>query len=96
LKFLNFFFPTCLIIGGIVILFGITPPEKIMKKKTTMFLVSAAFGCLAFSQTAHAQADKRIRIIPPFPPFPPPRIEVRVPDVGPMQTREMSVITEVN
>lgn len=67
-----------------------------MKKKIITFLVSMAFGCLAFSQTAHAQADKRIRIIPPFPPFPPPWIEVRVPEVGPMLTREMSAIAKVN
>jgi Ca-activated chloride channel family protein len=45
------------------------------------------------SPSAHAQSDERIRIMPPFPP---PRIEVRVPDVGPMQTREMSVIARVD
>ncbi len=64
-----------------------------MKKNPITLLLSAAFGCLAFSPTAHAQADERIRIMPPFPP---PRIEVRVPDVGPMQTREMSVVAKVN
>ena len=64
-----------------------------MKNTPITLLLSAAFGCLAFSPAAHAQADERIRIMPPMPP---PRIVVRAPDVGPMQTREMSIVARVD
>lgn len=64
-----------------------------MKTNPINLLLSAAFGCLFLPPHAHAQSDERIGIMPPFPP---PRIEVRVPDVGPMQTREMSVVAKVN
>lgn len=39
------------------------------------------------------RSDPRIGISPPMPP---PRVELRAPDVGPMQTREMSVNATIN
>jgi Ca-activated chloride channel family protein len=67
-----------------------------MKKTPITLLLSAAFCCLIPLPEANAQTDGRIGIMPPMPPMPPPRIELRVPDVGPMQTREMSVIAKVD
>lgn len=64
-----------------------------MKKNSIITMLVAAFGCLLPLPEANAQTDRRIVIMPPMPP---PRIEVRVPDVGAMQTREMSVIARVN
>jgi Ca-activated chloride channel family protein len=64
-----------------------------MKKNPITLLLSAAFCCLLPLPEAYAQTDERIAIMPPMPP---PRIVLRTPDVGPMQTREMSVIARVN
>ena len=67
-----------------------------MKKYPITALLSVAFCCLVPLPQTNAQTDERIAIIPPMPPMPPPRIELRTPDVGPMQTREMSVIAKVD
>ncbi|QTN34268.1 DUF2135 domain-containing protein [Akkermansiaceae bacterium] len=70
-----------------------------MKKSPSITLLIAA-ACSLFSlPSSHAQEDDRgfIRMpMPIMPPMPPPRIVVRTPDVGPMQTREMSVVSRVN
>ncbi len=68
-------------------------PRIPMKTKTVLTSLAIALVGLFLQPKAHAQADRMLDIMPPFPP---PRIEVRVPDVGPMQTREMSVIAKVN
>jgi Ca-activated chloride channel homolog len=67
--------------------------RKTMKSPFIITLLTAAFGGLLPFPQALAQVDGRILIMPPFPP---PRIEVRVPDIGLMQTREMSVIARVD
>ncbi len=64
-----------------------------MKTIPTITALAAAFGCLFPSANAYAQARGPIDIMPPMAP---PRIVIREPDVGPMQTREMSVIARVD
>jgi Ca-activated chloride channel homolog len=64
-----------------------------MKTKPIPTTIAVALGCLFLQPRANAQTDERIGIMPPFPP---PRIVIREPDVGPMQTREMSVVAKVD
>ncbi len=64
-----------------------------MKKGPITILLSAALGCLFLAPESGAQTRDDIDFMPPIPP---PRIEVRSKDVGPMQTREMSVVAKVN
>lgn len=63
-----------------------------MKTLPIITALAAAFGCLFPSPNAHAQRGS----IDIMPPMPPPRIVIREPDVGPMQTREMSVVARVD
>jgi Ca-activated chloride channel homolog len=64
-----------------------------MKTKPILATIAVALGSLFLQLRANAQTDERIGIMPPFPP---PRIVIREPDVGPMQTREMSVVAKVD
>ena len=59
-------------------------------------LLALAVGSLILPLQGQSQVDGQERRIGIMPPFPPPRIEVRTPDVGPMQTRELSVVARVN
>jgi tetratricopeptide (TPR) repeat protein len=73
-----------------------------MNMRANPAILLIALNCLA--QPLHSQPvppdQGRImppgHIIPPMPPMPPPRIELRVPDVGPMQTREISIHANVS
>jgi Ca-activated chloride channel family protein len=56
----------------------------------THTLIAAAIACLSLPSQAQAP------VVIPRPSIAPPRIEIRQPDVGPMQTREMSVSTRIN
>lgn len=67
-----------------------------MKAKTVRTFLAVALGGLFIQPQARSQTEDRIGIMPPMPPFPPPRIVIRTPDVGPMQTREMSVVAKVD
>ncbi|MBG7607981.1 MAG: DUF2135 domain-containing protein [Verrucomicrobia bacterium] len=64
-----------------------------MKETPIITMLVAAFGCLLSLPEANAQTDRPIVIMPPMPP---PRIEVREPDVGAMQSREISINVRVN
>lgn len=64
-----------------------------MKTQSIITTLIAVGACILSLPQAGAQADERIAIMPPMPP---PRIELRTPDVGPMETREMSVTARVD
>jgi Ca-activated chloride channel homolog len=74
-----------------------------MNMRSLPAILAIALACLA--QPIHPQSpqpdessDPARVIFPPgiLPPLPPPRIDLRVPDVGPMQTREMTVFARVD
>lgn len=83
------------------IIFSSLEPNKIMKsiaiKPIINMLASVvALVCFLCLPEAYAQENQEAGRIAITPPLPAPRIQVRTPDVGPMQTREMSVTARVN
>lgn len=70
-----------------------------MKTIAIFSALAATFSCLLPFSQAQAQIGRPPIDRPPIdimPPFPPPGIVVRTPDVGPMETREISIDARVN
>jgi len=63
-----------------------------MNKPAFFTLCVAATVCLATLPRANAQLPPE----PPLRPISPPRMDVRVADIGPMETREMSIMARVD
>lgn len=64
--------------------------------KSVPFLLMVGLAIASLIQPLAAQAAEIVRPGPPIIILPPPRIAVQVPDVGPMQTREMAVSAKIH